>query len=51
MVNQISAGKNKGILRFNNDSNAFDVVNNDTGDVNFYIDGDSNSGTGRFQIC
>ena len=38
--------KNKGILRFNNDANAFDIVNNDTGDLNFILDGDSNSGTG-----
>ena len=38
--------KNKGILRFNNDSNAFDIVNNDTGDLNFVLDGDSNTTTG-----
>ena len=50
-VSNISIGltgetKNKGILRFNNDANAFDIVNNDTGDLNFILDGDSNSGTG-----
>ena len=38
--------KNKGILRFNNDANAFDIVNNDTGDLNFVLDGDSNTSTG-----
>ena len=42
--------KNKGILRFNNDSNAFDIVNNDTGDINFVLDADSNSGTGDIRF-
>ena len=42
--------KNKGILRFNNDSNAFDIVNNDTGDINFILDADSNSGTGDIRF-
>ena len=42
--------KNKGILRFNNDSNAFDIVNNDTGDLNFVLDADSNSGTGDIRF-
>mgnify|MGYP006220676261 CR=1 FL=1 len=37
-VSNISIGltgetKNKGILRFNNDANTFDIVNNDTGDI------------------
>ena len=38
--NSVSAGKSKGILRFGNESNTFDVINNDTGDLNFIIDGD-----------
>ena len=42
--------KNKGILRFNNDSNAFDFVNNDTGDINFILDASSNSGTGDIRF-
>jgi hypothetical protein len=42
--------KNKGIVRFNNDANAFDIVNNDTGDLNFILDADSNSGTGDIRF-
>jgi len=42
--------KNKGILRFNNDVNTFDIVNNDTGDLNFILDADSNSGTGDIRF-
>ena len=42
--------KNKGILRFNNNLNTFDVINNDTGDLNFIIDGDSNSSSGNFKF-
>ena len=42
--------KNKGILRFNNDSNAFDFVNNDTGDINFILDASSNSGSGDIRF-
>jgi len=42
--------KNKGILRFNNDVNTLDIVNNDTGDINFILDGDSNSGTGDIRF-
>ena len=54
-VSNISIGltgetKNKGILRFNNDANAFDIVNNDTGDLNFVLDGDSNGGTGDIRF-
>jgi hypothetical protein len=54
-VSNISIGltgetKNKGILRFNNDANAFDVVNNDTGDINFILDASSNSGTGDIRF-
>ena len=54
-VSNISIGltgetKNKGILRFNNDANAFDVVNNDTGDINFILDAASNSGTGDIRF-
>ena len=42
--------KNKGILRFNNDVSTFDIVNNDVGDLNFIIDGDSNSGNGNIRF-
>jgi len=54
-VSNISIGltgqtKNKGIVRFNNDANAFDIVNNDTGDLNFILDADSNSGTGDIRF-
>ena len=48
--NSVSAGKSTGILRFGNTSNTFDVINNDTGDLNFIIDGDNNSGTGNFKF-
>ena len=48
--NSISAGKSTGILRFGNTSNTFDVINNDTGDLNFILDGDNNSGTGNFKF-
>ena len=54
-VSNISIGltgetKNKGILRFNNDVNTFDIINNDTGDINFILDGDNNSGTGNINF-
>ena len=54
-VSNISIGltgetKNKGIVRFNNDANAFDIVNNDTGDLNFILDADSNCGTGDIRF-
>ena len=54
-VSNISIGltgetKNKGIVRFNNDANTFDIVNNDTGDLNFILDADSNSGTGDIRF-
>ena len=42
--------KNKGILRFGSESNTLDIINNDTGDLNFIIDGDSNSGSGNFKF-
>ena len=48
--NSVSAGKSTGILRFGNESNTFDVINNDTGDLNFILDGDSNSGSGNFKF-
>ena len=48
--NSVSAGKSTGVLRFGNTSNTFDVINNDTGDLNFIIDGDNNSGTGNFKF-
>ena len=48
--NSASAGKSTGILRFGNTSSTFDVINNDTGDLNFIIDGDNNSGTGNFKF-
>ena len=42
--------KNKGILRFNSEVNTFDIINNDTGDLNFILDADSNSGTGDIRF-
>ena len=48
--NSVSAGKSTGNLIFGNTSNTFDVINNDTGDLNFIIDGDNNSGTGNFKF-
>ena len=48
--NSVSAGKNTGILRFGNEPNTFDVINNDTGDLNFVLDGDNNSGTGNIKF-
>ena len=48
--NSVSAGKSTGVLRFGNEANTFDVINNDTGDLNFIIDGDSNSGSGNFKF-
>ena len=37
-----------GCLRFNNEPNSFDVVNLDTGDLNFVLDGANNNGVGNF---
>ena len=42
--------KNKGILRFNSEVNTFDIINNDTGDLNFILDGDNNSGSGNIKF-
>ena len=42
--------KNKGILRFNNEANTLDIINNDTGDLNFVLDGDNNSGSGNIKF-
>ena len=42
--------KNKGILRFNNEANTLDIINNDTGDLNFILDGDNNSGSGNIKF-
>ena len=44
----IGATANQGCLRFNNEPNSFDVVNLDTGDLNFILDGDNNNGVGNF---
>ncbi len=44
----IGATAKQGCLRFNNEPNSFDVVNLDTGDLNFVIDGDNNNGVGNF---
>ena len=46
----VGAEKSTGILRFGNEPNSFDIVNNDTGDLNFILDGDSNSGTGDIKF-
>ena len=45
----IGSTEKQGILRFNNEPNTFDVVNNDTGDLNLVIDGGNNNGTGNFK--
>ena len=37
-------------MRFGSESNTLDIINNDTGDLNFIIDGDSNSGSGNFKF-
>ena len=42
--------KNKGILRFNSEANTLDIINNDTGDLNFILDGDNNSGSGNIKF-
>ena len=42
--------KNKGILRFNSEVNTLDIINNDTGDLNFILDGDNNSGSGNIKF-
>jgi hypothetical protein len=44
----IGATANQGCLRFNNEPNSFDVVNLDTGDLNFILDGANNNGVGNF---
>ena len=46
----VGAEKSTGILRFGNEANTFDVINNDTGDLNFIVDGDNNSGSGSFKF-
>ena len=44
----IGATAKYGCLRFNNEPNSFDVVNLDTGDLNFVLDGANNNGVGNF---
>ena len=44
----IGATAKQGCLRFNNEPNSFDVVNLDTGDLNFILDGANNNGVGNF---
>ena len=46
----VGAEKSTGILRFGNTPNTFDVINNDTGDLNFILDGDNNSGSGNIKF-
>ena len=46
----VGAEKSTGILRFGNEANTFDIVNNDTGDLNLILDGDSNSGSGSIKF-
>ena len=46
----VGAEKSTGILRFGNDLNTFDIINNDTGDLNFILDGDNNSGSGSIKF-
>lgn len=45
----VGVGKSTGVLRFGNQSKAFDIINNDTGNINTILHGgDSGIGTGRF---
>ena len=46
----VGAEKSTGILRFGTEANTFDIVNNDTGDLNFILDGDNNSGSGNIKF-
>jgi hypothetical protein len=42
-------GKSTAVLRFGNESNSFDIINNDIGNINSYLHaGPSGVGTGRF---
>jgi len=45
----VGVGKSTAVLRFGNESKTFDIINNDTGNINLYLHaGPSGVGTGRF---
>jgi len=45
----VGVGNSTGVLRFGNSANAFDILNNDTGNINMYLHaGGSGIDTGRF---
>lgn len=45
----VGVGKSTAVLRFGNVSKTFDIINNDTGSINYYLHaGASGIGTGRF---
>jgi hypothetical protein len=45
----VGVGKSTAVLRFGNESKTFDIVNNDTGNINTYLHaGPAGVGTGRF---
>ena len=45
----VGVGKSTAVLRFGNTAKTFDIINNDTGNINMYLhNGPSGVGTGRF---
>jgi hypothetical protein len=45
----VGVGKSTAVLRFGSESKTFDIINNDTGNINLYLHaGPSGVGTGRF---
>jgi len=45
----VGVGKSTAVLRFGNESKTFDIINNDTGNINLILHGGSSGvGTGRF---
>jgi len=45
----VGVGKSTAVLRFGNSAKTFDIINNDTGNINMYLhNGPSGVGTGRF---
>lgn len=47
--NSVGVGRSTAVLRFGSESKTFDIINNDTGNINSYLHaGPSGVGTGRF---
>jgi len=45
----VGVGKSTGVIRFGNSANDLDIINNDNaGDINFLLNGNGSSGTGKF---